>query len=111
MSQMPDYKEKARRVYDKLGTGSIADSERIEIALREAHEAGRREGWPPSAAFSYETPVEKFTGEARWTGLVVAAYLTTRSKLRYVVEVHPQGFQMIAVPDQLRAILSEQGDG
>lgn len=44
---MPDYKEKARRVYDKLGTGSIADSERIENALREAHEAGRREGWRP----------------------------------------------------------------
>lgn len=67
----------------------------------------KREGWPPAAEFGYGAPVEKFTGEARWTGLVVAAYLTTRGSLRYVVEVHPQGFQMIAVPGQLRAILSE----
>lgn len=46
--------------------------------------------------------VEKFTGEARWTGIVVASYQTTKGKQRYVIEVEPQGFQMIAVPDQLR---------
>ena len=52
--------------------------------------------------FKIGDPVEKFTGEAIWHGTVVAAYHTTRNKLRYVVEVDPQGFQMIAVPSQLR---------
>lgn len=47
--------------------------------------------------------VEKFRGEALWKGRIVSSYYTTRSKLRYVVEVWPQGFQMIATPDQLRA--------
>lgn len=46
--------------------------------------------------------VEKFTGEARWFGWIVARYYTRRGALRYVVEVDPQGFQMIAVPSQLR---------
>ena len=46
--------------------------------------------------------VEKFTGEARWFGWIVAKYTTRRGKLRYVVEVDPQGFQMIAVPSQLQ---------
>ena len=48
--------------------------------------------------------VVKFTGEARWWGTVVADYRTTKGKQRYVVEVEPQGFQMIAVPDQLRPL-------
>lgn len=48
--------------------------------------------------------VEKWTGEARWTGWIVSVYHTRRGKLRYVVEVEPQGFQMIAVHTQLRAI-------
>jgi len=48
--------------------------------------------------------VEKFTGEAIWTGHVVAKYFTRRGKLRYVVEVEPQGFQMIAVENQLRLL-------
>lgn len=47
--------------------------------------------------------VEKYEGEALWNGVVVAVYYTTRGKLRYVVEVLPQGFQMIAVPKQLRS--------
>lgn len=47
-------------------------------------------------------PVEKFTGEARWNGIIVARYLTTKGKLRFVVDVEPQGFQMIAVGSQLR---------
>lgn len=46
--------------------------------------------------------VEKYTGEAIWFGWIVAEYLTRRGKHRYVVEVDPQGFQMIAVPNQLR---------
>lgn len=60
------------------------------------------------APFAVGDRVEKFTGEARWTGEVVASYLTTRGSQRYVVEVEPQGFQMIAVPSQLRAALSEE---
>lgn len=58
--------------------------------------------WPKEAEFNYKDPVEKYTGEAKWEGVIVSAYLTTRGKLRYVVEVFPQGFQMIAVPGQLR---------
>lgn len=46
--------------------------------------------------------VEKFTGEARWLGTIRAFYLTGKGSPRYVVEVEPQGFQMIAVPNQLR---------
>jgi hypothetical protein len=53
--------------------------------------------------FALGQRVEKFTGEARWHGVIVARYTTTRGALRYVVEVEPQGFQMIAVPSQLRA--------
>lgn len=48
------------------------------------------------------TYVEKFTGEAIWHGWVAVSYLTRRRKLRYVVEIDPQGFQMIAVPSQIR---------
>lgn len=60
-------------------------------------------GWAADAKYRYGDPVEKFTGEARWHGVVVSAYRTTKGNLRYVVEVEPQGFQMIAVPSQLRA--------
>jgi hypothetical protein len=52
--------------------------------------------------FSIGDHVEKFTGEALWEGIIVASYTTTKGKQRYVVEVLPQGFQMIAVPHQLR---------
>ena len=52
--------------------------------------------------FAIGDPVEKFTGEAIWHGVIVASYLTSKGKRRYVVEVKPQGFQMIAVPSQLR---------
>ena len=56
--------------------------------------------------FTIGDPVEKFTGEAIWHGVIVASYLTSKGKRRYVVEVKPQGFQMIAVPSQLRALSS-----
>jgi len=46
--------------------------------------------------------VEKYTGEAQYTGTIVARYLTTRNKLRFVVDVEPQGFQMIATGSVLR---------
>ena len=52
--------------------------------------------------FTVGLEVEKYTGEARWEGVIVARYLTTKGKLRFVVEVQPQGFQMIAVGAQLR---------
>lgn len=48
------------------------------------------------------TPVEKYTGEARWDGILLVSYVTTRGKLRHVVEVMPQGFQMICTPEQIR---------
>ncbi|MBS7698742.1 MULTISPECIES: hypothetical protein [unclassified Chelatococcus] len=54
-------------------------------------------------AFEAGDRVEKYKGEALWHGTVVSAYLTTRGKPRYVVDVEPQGFQMIAVEGQLRA--------
>lgn len=60
--------------------------------------------WPAEAEFHCGQPVEKYTGEALWQGTIRSAYLTSKGKLRYVVEVHPQGFQMIAVPSQLRAV-------
>lgn len=48
--------------------------------------------------------VEKFTGEARWFGIVKAIYPTSVGGTRVVVEVAPQGFQMIATPAQLRPV-------
>lgn len=85
------------------------------LRLTEENEALRDERrWPPDAEFQYGDWVEKFTGEARWEGRIVSAYHTKRLALRYVVEVEPQGFQMIAFPAQLRAITTlqkEQADG
>lgn len=60
------------------------------------------EGEPVAWDFAVGQRVEKFTGEARWHGVVVSRYLTTKGSARYVVEVEPQGFQMLAVPSQLR---------
>lgn len=48
--------------------------------------------------------VEKFTGEALWSGWIVSGYQKRNGKPRYVVEIDPQGFQMIAVPSQLRKV-------
>lgn len=52
--------------------------------------------------FEVGQKVEKYTGEARWEGIVVSRYLTLAGSIRYVVEVLPQHFQMIATPIQLR---------
>lgn len=82
-------------------------------ALLTARNQGRDEdsAWPADTEYAYGQPVEKFTGEAQWDGVIVSAYHTTAGKLRYVVEVKPQGFQMIAVPSQLRAKIGEHGNG
>ena len=53
-------------------------------------------------AFKVGQRVEKFTGDVTGFGEVRAVYTTTRGKLRYVVEVEPQGFQMIWTESQLR---------
>lgn len=73
---------------------------------RDEFEDGRFEqiGGPTLDRFEIGQRVEKWTGEALCEGVVVARYLTTKGKERYVVEVQPQGFQMIAVPSQLRAM-------
>ena len=55
-----------------------------------------------TAEFEIGQTVEKYTGEARWFGTIVAKYRTLKGSLRYVVEVSPQGFQMIAVGSQLK---------
>jgi len=46
--------------------------------------------------------VEKYTGDAQYQGSVVAVYRTMLGKLRYVIDVDPQGFQMIVSEKQLR---------
>jgi len=81
----------------------IAMESRALTAERLLAEARAMHSWPTEAQFQYGDWVEKFTGEALWEGRVVSAYHTKRLALRYVVEVEPQGFQMIAVPAQLRA--------
>lgn len=45
--------------------------------------------------------VEKDVGEAKYKGQVVSKYLTLRGGVRFVVEVWPQGFQMICTPAML----------
>ena len=49
--------------------------------------------------------VEKYTGDAQYYGTIVAVYYTTKGKLRYVIEVSPQGFQMIAAENTLRSAM------
>ena len=58
----------------------------------------------PGFSFEVGQRVEKFEGEARYRGIVVATYLTTKGGRRYVVEVEPQGFQMICTAGMLRLL-------
>jgi hypothetical protein len=51
--------------------------------------------------------VQKYTGEAQYEGIIVARYLTTRRKLRFVIDVEPQGFQMIATGQTLREVAQD----
>lgn len=46
--------------------------------------------------------VEKWKGDARYSGTIQAIYYTRKRKLRYVIEVEPQGFQMIVSEQQIR---------
>lgn len=55
------------------------------------------------AKFKVGDYVEKHKGEALWYGWIVSVYHTRRGRLRYVVEIDSQGFQMIAVEGQLIA--------
>jgi hypothetical protein len=48
--------------------------------------------------------VEKFTGAYTTFGEVRAVYTTKRGDVRYVVEVEPQGFQMIWGGKELRGV-------
>jgi hypothetical protein len=48
--------------------------------------------------------VRKATGEARYEGWVVSTYATKKGALRVVVDVHPQGFQMICDPKLLEVV-------
>lgn len=48
--------------------------------------------------------VDKYRGEARWVGVIVADYPTLRGAKRYVVDVLPQRFQMIGTSAELRLI-------
>lgn len=48
--------------------------------------------------------VEKSGGQVRYQGTILTDYTTLDGYLRYVVQIHPQGFQYIASPEQLTAI-------
>ncbi len=53
--------------------------------------------------------VAKTKGQVKYQGTVVASYNTmnedgSEGYLRYVVQIHPQGFQYIASPEQLTEI-------
>jgi len=54
--------------------------------------------------------VEKYTGDAPFTGTVVASHLTLKGKARYVVEVDGWGGQMIESNKTLRK-LAEKTNG
>lgn len=55
--------------------------------------------------------VEKYEGEARYEGYIVSVYSTMKGKTRYVVEVQPQGFQMIVTDKQIRHKEAPDGTG
>lgn len=58
--------------------------------------------YAPSFAHPMYSHVEKYTGDAKYHGFVVAHYFTMQNKKRYVIDVVPQGFQMIVSEEQLR---------
>ena len=107
-----DVEKVAKALDDAIDNALIAwgmgwDMDGVMACLKEAKDAAalaaaEAETQPVAWQFAAGQTVEKFTGEAIWHGVIVARYLTTKGKQRYVVEVQPQGFQMIAVPEQLR---------
>lgn len=48
--------------------------------------------------------VEKNGGQVKYQGTILTHYFTLDGDLRYVVQIHPQGFQYIASPQQLTEI-------
>lgn len=56
----------------------------------------------PEPKFKIGDRVEKYTGDYSAFGEVRAVYSTKRGRLRYVVEIEPQGFQMIWGDKELR---------
>lgn len=54
--------------------------------------------------------VEKYKGDARYEGIILKCYHTLRGKARYVVEVIPQGFQMITSDDYIRELKDARQD-
>lgn len=59
-------------------------------------------------SFKIGDRVEKYTGAYNTFGEVRCAYITKAGAVRYVVEVEPQGFQMIWSSKELR--LANKGD-
>jgi hypothetical protein len=60
------------------------------------------------AKFKIGDRVEKHTGAYTSFGEVRCAYTTKRGDIRYVVEVEPQGFQMIWSAKELRLVGGER---
>ena len=57
----------------------------------------------PEFVFAIGDYVRKDGSEVSYTGFVMARYLTRRGRnVRYVIEVEPQGFQMIANEQQIK---------
>lgn len=52
--------------------------------------------------FKIGDAVEKYIGDAQYQGTIVSIYRTTKNKTRYVIEVLPQGFQMIVSDKQIK---------
>lgn len=84
--------------------------------LIERENIRRKADLPPEAPrwairFERGARVAKFTGDAPFTGTVVAWYFTSRWRLRYVVEVDGWGGQMIESNRTLRALKEESHNG
>lgn len=63
----------------------------------------------PAQDFVIGDVVVKASGEARYVGVVVSIYQTTRGAWRLVIDVAPQGFQMIAAPGQITRVAQRGG--
>jgi hypothetical protein len=98
--------DRTKEEYLRAWNERDAQRRRAEAAEQQLAEARSA---PDENGFVIGEPVEKFTGEAQYQGVLVASYLTTKGSRRYVVEVKPQGFQMIASPAQLRMIAALNG--
>lgn len=75
----------------------------LDKAVKSAKASAAIDPEKGSWEFAIGDEVEKFSGEVRCQGVIVGRFLTTKRKRRYVVEVMPHGFQMIAAPEVLRS--------